>query len=153
MVSTFLQTSLLIVYILYNKYWICIGVSGGFRSLQNEKHFKLIADSVEGLRTFLYELDMEGISVPENLISALENFIVKIEPEEYNFIVLNNDSKIKLFKDCESYPDRIQKEEDNMSLWEEKDSKSIAQGNKYFRYTTQFFFSIRIGDVIITLEG
>ncbi|CAI6361144.1 unnamed protein product [Macrosiphum euphorbiae] len=103
------------------------GVSGGFRSLQKDKHFKLIADSVEGLRTFLYELDMEGTSVPESLISSLENFIEKIEPEEYNFIVLNNDSKIKLFKDCESYPDRIQKDEDNMSLWEEKDSKSIAQ--------------------------
>ncbi|XP_015368190.1 PREDICTED: uncharacterized protein KIAA2026-like [Diuraphis noxia] len=103
------------------------GVSGSFGWIQSEKHFKLIADSVEGLRTFLYELDMEGTSVPENLISALENFIEKIEPEEYNFIVLNNDSKIKLFKDCESYADRIQKDKENMSLWEEKNSKSIAQ--------------------------
>ncbi|XP_060853914.1 uncharacterized protein KIAA2026-like [Rhopalosiphum padi] len=101
--------------------------SGSFCTIQREKHFKLIADSVEGLRTFLYELDMEGTSVPENLISALENFIMKIESEECNFIVLNNDSKIKLFKDCESYPDRIQKGNDNISLWEEKDSKSIAQ--------------------------
>ncbi|XP_022163146.1 uncharacterized protein LOC111028718 [Myzus persicae] len=102
-------------------------VMNAFRSIQNEKHFKLIADSVEGLRTFLDELDVEGTSVPENLISALENFIEKIESEEYNFIVLNNDSKIKLFKDCESYPDRIQTDKDNVSLWEEKDSKSIAQ--------------------------
>uniref|UniRef100_A0A2S2P1Y7 Uncharacterized protein n=1 Tax=Schizaphis graminum TaxID=13262 RepID=A0A2S2P1Y7_SCHGA len=101
--------------------------SGNFCTIQREKHFKLIADSVEGLRTFLYELDMEGTSVPENLISALENFIMKIESEECNFIVLNNDSKIKLFKDCESYPDRIQKGNDNISLWEEKDSKSITQ--------------------------
>jgi len=77
-------------------------------------------------------LDIEETSVPENLISALENFIVKIEPEEYNFIVLNNDFKIKLFKDCESYAERIQKDEDNMSLLVEKDSKSIDQGNIYF---------------------
>lgn len=101
--------------------------------IQREKHFKLIADSVEGLRTFLYELDTEGTSVPKNLISALENFIVKIEPEEYHYIVLNNDSKIKLFKDCESYPDRIKKDKDNMSMWKEKDSKSIAQSNIYFQ--------------------
>jgi len=101
--------------------------------IQREKHFKLIADSVEGLRTFLYELDMEGTSVPKNLISALENFIVKIEPEEYNYIVLNNDSKIKLFKDFESYPDRIKKDKDNMSMWEKEDSKSIAQSNIYFQ--------------------
>lgn len=101
--------------------------------LQREKHFKLIADSVEGLRTFLYELDMEGTSVPKNLISALENFIVKIEPEEYNYIVMNNDSKIKLFKDFESYPDRIKKDKDNMSMWKKKDSKSIAQSNIYFQ--------------------
>jgi len=77
---------------------------------------------------------MAGIFVPENLISALENFITKVESEEYNLIVLNNDSKIKLFKDCESYPDRIQKDEDNISLWEEKDSKSMSQGSKYFRF-------------------
>lgn len=101
--------------------------------IPNKNHFKLIADSVEGLRTFLYELDMEGTSVPENLISALENFIVKIEPEEYNFIVLNNDSKIKLFNDWVSYSDRVQKDKNNISVWEEKDSKSIAKGNIYFR--------------------
>ncbi|CAH1726664.1 unnamed protein product [Aphis gossypii] len=103
------------------------GFSGSFCTIKKEKHFKLIADSVEGLRAFLYELDMEGTFVPDNLISALESFITKIELEEYNLIVLNNDSKIKLFKDCESYPDRIQKDEDNISFWEEKDSKSIFQ--------------------------
>jgi len=85
-------------------------------------------------------LDVEGTSVPENLISALEKFIVKIESEEYNFIVLNNDSKIKLFKDCESYPDRIQKDKDNMSLWEDKDSKSIVQSNIYFQFQLQLFW-------------
>ncbi|XP_025200122.1 uncharacterized protein LOC112598032 [Melanaphis sacchari] len=99
----------------------------GFCSFKKEKNFKLIADSVEGLRTFLYKLDMEGTSVPEKLITALEDFLMKIESEEYNFIVLNNDSKIKLFKDCESYPDRIQKDKDNISFWERKDSKSIVQ--------------------------
>jgi len=87
-----------------------------FCTIKNEKHFKLIADSIEGLCAFLYELDMEGTSVPENLISALENFITKKESEEYYLIVLNNDSKIKLFKDYESYPYRIQKDEDNISL-------------------------------------
>jgi len=111
-----------------------------FRSIQNEKHFKLIADSVEGLRTFLDELDMEGTSVPENLISALKYFIVKIESKENHFIALNNDSKIKLFKDYESYPDRIQTDEDNVSLWEEKNSKSIAQGNTYFKLSTLIIF-------------
>jgi len=74
---------------------------------------------------------MEGTSVPENLISALENFIIKIESEEYNFIILNNDSKIKLFKDWKSYPDRIQEDKDNISFWEQKDSKSITQGKIY----------------------
>lgn len=67
---------------------------------------------------------MEGSSVPEDLINALEEFIVKIEPEECNFIVLNNDSKMKLFKDWRSYTDRIEKNLDNISLWTKKDRKS-----------------------------
>ncbi|XP_060861557.1 MATH and LRR domain-containing protein PFE0570w-like [Metopolophium dirhodum] len=101
--------------------------SEGFHMIQKGKHFKLIADSVESLRAFVYELDMEEKSVPESLISSLENFIVNIEPEEYNYIALNNDSKIQLFKDWESYSDRIQKDKDNISVWEKKDSKSIAK--------------------------
>ncbi|XP_022179574.1 uncharacterized protein KIAA2026-like isoform X2 [Myzus persicae] len=89
--------------------------------------FKLIADSVEGLRSFVRELDLKGTSVPENLISSLENLIVKIELEENNYIAMNNDSKIKLFKDWVSYPGRIQKNKDNMSRWAEKDLKAIVQ--------------------------
>jgi len=77
---------------------------------------------------------MGGTSVPESLISSLEKFIVNIEPEEYNYILMNNDSKIKLFKDMESYPDRIQKDKNNLSIWEEKDSKSNAKSNIYFRF-------------------
>jgi len=77
---------------------------------------------------------MEGKSVPESLISSLENFIVNIEPEEYNYIAMNNDSKIQLFKDWVSYSDRIQKDKDNISVWEEKDSKSIVKSNIYFRF-------------------
>lgn len=55
----------------------------------NENHFKLIADSVQGLRSFLEGLVTEDSSVPENLISALENLIIQIEPQEYNLIMLN----------------------------------------------------------------
>lgn len=77
---------------------------------------------------------MKGTSVPESLISSLNNFIVNIEPKEYNYIVINNDSKIKLFKDWVSYSDRIKKDEDNISVWEEKDSKSISKSNVYFMF-------------------
>lgn len=93
----------------------------------NQKHFKLIADSVQGLRSYLEELDTEDTSVPENLISALENFIIKIEPEECNLIILNNNSKIKLFKDWKSYQERIDK--DILLLRGMKELKSISQGN------------------------
>ncbi|KAL4119024.1 hypothetical protein QTP88_011897 [Uroleucon formosanum] len=103
------------------------GFCEGLHTIQQRKHFKLIADSVESLRAFIYELDMKGTSVPESLISSLNNFIVNIEPKEYNYIVINNDSKIKLFKDWVSYSDRIKKDEDNISVWEEKDSKSISK--------------------------
>ncbi|CAI6351637.1 unnamed protein product [Macrosiphum euphorbiae] len=103
------------------------GFSECFHTIQKGKNFKLIADSVESLRAFFDELDMEGKSVPESLISSLENFIVNIEPEEYNYIAMNNDSKVQLFKDWVSYSDRIQKDKDNISVWEEKDSKSIAK--------------------------
>eukprot|EP00102_Acyrthosiphon_pisum_P021466 XP_016658676.1 PREDICTED: uncharacterized protein LOC100574881 [Acyrthosiphon pisum] len=98
------------------------GFSEDFHMIQKRKHFKLIADSVESLRDFVYELNTDGKSVPENLISSLENFIVNIEPEEYNYIAMNNDSKIQLFKDWLSYMDK-----DNISVSEEKDSKSIAK--------------------------
>jgi len=110
------------------------GFSGSYCTIQKEKCFKLIADSVESLRAFLNELNMKRTSVPEKLISALENFITKIESEEHNLIVLNNDSKIKIFKDYKSYPDRIQKDKDNILLWQEKDSKSTSQGNISFRF-------------------
>lgn len=88
----------------------------------------MIADSVQGLRSFLEELDTEDTSVPENLISAFENFIMKIEPEECNLIFLNNISKIKLFKDWKSYQERIDKNE--TLLRGQKELKSISQGNK-----------------------
>lgn len=78
-------------------------------------------------------MDVEGTSVPENLINSLENFIAKIELEEYKYITKNNDSRLKLYKDWISYPNRIQKDND-ISFWEEKDSKSITQGNIYFRF-------------------
>jgi len=73
-------------------------------------------------------MDIEGTSVPENLINALENFIVKVELNEYKYITINNDSRIKSFKECMSYTSRIQNDND-ISFWKEKDSKSITQGN------------------------
>jgi len=92
----------------------------------NEKCFKLIADSVQGLRSFLGELYMEDISIPESLINALEDLVVKIEPDEYNLIVLNNNSKIKLFEDWKSYTERSQKDKDTSLFWEERELKSLT---------------------------
>lgn len=134
MVCIFLQSLFII-----NLYFIQLvpifkGFCEDFHTIQQRKHFKLIADSVESLRAFIYELDMKGTSVPESLISSLNNFIVNIEPKEHNYIVMNNDSKIKLFKDWVSYSDRIKKDEDNISVWEEKDSKSISKSNVYFMF-------------------
>ncbi|KAE9533474.1 hypothetical protein AGLY_009112 [Aphis glycines] len=103
------------------------GFSRSYCTIQKEKCFKLIADSVESLRAFLKKLKMKRTSVPEKLICALENFITKIKSKEHNLTVLNNDSKIKIFKDYRSYPDRIQKDKDNILLWQEKDSKSTSQ--------------------------
>lgn len=94
----------------------------------NETNFKLIADSVQGLRSFLNELDTEDTSVPENLINAFEDFIDKLEPEEYNYIVLNNNSKIKLFKDWKSYQERSKNDKDCLLNWKKKKIKSY-EGN------------------------
>lgn len=91
----------------------------------------MIANSVQGLRSFVDELDNENTSVPESLIQALDDLISKLEPQEFNFIILENSSKIKLYKDWKSYPDRILKEEDKTLLWEEKELKSISQGNLF----------------------
>lgn len=88
----------------------------------------MIADSVQGLRSFLEGLVTEDSSVPENLISALENLIIQIEPQEYNLIMLNNNSKVKLFKDWKSYSERIKKEEDDILLWNEKKRNSTSIG-------------------------
>lgn len=95
----------------------------------NEKYFKLIANSVQGLRSFLNELCSEDMSVPEDLIQALEDFLIKVEPEECNLIILENNSKIKLFKDWKSYPERLQKEKDQILFWEDKELRSLSQGN------------------------
>jgi len=111
------------------------GFSGSYCTVQKEKCFKLIADSVKSLRTFLNELkNKKRLSAPKKLICALENFITKIKSKEHNLTVLNNDSKIKIFKDYKSYPDRIQKDKDNILLWQEKDSKSTSQGSICFRF-------------------
>lgn len=90
----------------------------------NANNFKLIADSVQGLRSFLDKLDVED--VPESLITALEKLIIKIEPQEYNLIMTNNSSKIKLFNDWKSYPERFEKEKDEIIFWEEKEVKNSA---------------------------
>jgi len=89
----------------------------------------MIANSVQGLRSFLNELDTEDTSVPENLIEALENFIMKMEPEECNQIILNNDSKIKLFKDWKTYPERHKNEQEEILFWEEKEVKPYTPGD------------------------
>lgn len=83
----------------------------------------MIADSVQGLRLFLDELDTDDTSVPESLINALEDLIVEIEPNERNLIILNNNSKIKLFEDWKSYPERSQKDKDAVLFWEGKEQK------------------------------
>jgi len=83
------------IYISYNLYYIF----KGFHKKRNENNFKLVADSVEGLRAFANEMDVEGTSVPENLINSLENFITKIGLEEYKYITMNNDSRLKLYND------------------------------------------------------
>lgn len=88
----------------------------------------MIADSVQGLRSFLNELDIEDSPVPDNLISALEDFIIKIEPQECNLIILNNNSKIKLFKDWKSYSERLKKDEDEILFWKQKKLKSTSIG-------------------------
>lgn len=92
-------------------------------------NFKLIADSVQGLRSFVDELDADDPSIPKSLIKALEKLVVKIEPQEYNLIMTNNSSKIKLFNDWKSYPERFQKEKDEVLFWEEKDVKTNSAGN------------------------
>lgn len=89
----------------------------------------MIANSVQGLRSFLDELENENTSVPESLIQALEDLITQLEPQENSLIILENSSKIKLFKDWKSYPDRFLNEEDKTLFWEEKELKSISQGN------------------------
>jgi len=98
----------------------------------NEKYFKLIADSVQSLRSFIEKLYDEDTSVPESLINALEDLIVKIEPNEYNLIVLNNNSKIKLFEDWKSYPERSKKDDEATFFWEEKELKPITSENSMF---------------------
>lgn len=95
----------------------------------NINNFKLIADSVQGLRSFLNELNTEDTVVPDNLINALEDLISKSEPLEYNLIDINNNSKIKLFKDWKSYSERLEMEKDEKLFWEEKEIKSKTQGN------------------------
>lgn len=97
----------------------------------NDKNFKLIADSVQGLRSFLDELGTEDTSVPENLISAFEDLIDKLEPEECSYIVRNNDSKIKLFEDWKSYLERSINDKNHLLIWKEKKSKS-SEGKKIF---------------------
>lgn len=108
----------------------------------NGKYFKVIANSVQGLRAFLNELHTENKSVPNNLISTLEKFIREIEPEESNLIVLNNNSKIKLYKEWKSYPERYENEENKAISWEKKESKSIPLG-KYYNF---FFISLNLQD-------
>lgn len=88
----------------------------------------MIADSVQGLRSFLNELDIEDSPVPDNLISAIEDFIIQIEPQECNLIILNNNSKIKLFKDWKSYSERLKRDEAEILLWEQKKLKSASIG-------------------------
>lgn len=83
----------------------------------------MIADSVQGLRSFLDELDIEDTSAPDDLICALESFISEIESEECNLITLNNMSKIKLFKDWKSYSERCKTDEEDTLFWEEKETK------------------------------
>lgn len=97
----------------------------------NRQYFKVIANSVQGLRAFLDELDTENTSVPVTLISALEKFIREIETKECNLIVLNNNSKIKLFKEWKSYSERCQNGEDEALNWEEKNSKPKSPGKHY----------------------
>ncbi|XP_050440947.1 uncharacterized protein LOC126845937 isoform X2 [Adelges cooleyi] len=89
----------------------------------NGNNFKLLADSVQGIRTFVEDLIKEDKPETESLINSLEDFIDKVEPEECNFIVLNNNSKIKLFKDWKSYTERSQNVVDEVLFWEEKENK------------------------------
>lgn len=95
----------------------------------NRNNFKLIADSVQGLRSFLNELNIEDSVVPDSLINALEDLIAKSEPLEYNLIDINNNSKIKLFKDWKSYSERLEIERDETVFWEEKEIKQTTLGN------------------------
>ncbi|VVC30034.1 Bromodomain [Cinara cedri] len=98
----------------------------GCTKSHDTSHFKLIADSVQGLRSFLDELDIEDSSIPETLINALEKLIFKMEPQEYHLIMTNNNSKIKLFNDWKSYPERFLKEKDEIIFWEEKEVKTTS---------------------------
>lgn len=41
-------------------------------------------------------------------------------------MVLNNNSKIKLFKDWKSYSERIEKEKDDELFWNKKNLRSIT---------------------------
>lgn len=43
----------------------------------------------------------------------------------------NNNSKIKLFNDWKSYPERFQKEKDEVLFWEEKEVKTTSAGNMF----------------------
>lgn len=73
-------------------------------------------------------MDIEGSSVPKDLIIALKKLIDKIEPEEHKFILLNNDSKVKLFTDWETYSDKNANAMDNISIWTTEDQK-LSLGN------------------------
>ncbi|XP_050521246.1 uncharacterized protein LOC126894346 isoform X2 [Daktulosphaira vitifoliae] len=105
---------------------IISGIHSLFRSRSrvkpNSNNFKLIADSVQGIRSFINALDTDDTCVPDSLINSLEDFVVRLESEECNLIVLNNNSKIKLFKDWKSYPERS-KHDDDILFWEEKETK------------------------------
>lgn len=107
----------------------------------------MIADSVQGLRSFLNELDIEDSSVPDNLINALEDFMTTIEPQECNLIILNNSSKIKLFKDWKSYSERFKNDEDDILFWKEKKLKSTSSG----KVLLLLFNHLYLGHMICTL--
>ncbi|XP_050431528.1 uncharacterized protein LOC126842476 [Adelges cooleyi] len=77
------------------------GICKTFRSRSqfkpNEDNFKMIANTVQGVRTLIEESVAEGN--PESLILSLEEYLRWVEKHEYNYLSTNNESKINLYRD------------------------------------------------------
>lgn len=70
-------------------------------------NFKLIADSVQAIRSFIEKLVIEN--KPESLINALEELLDEVEPFEANILLENNVAKINIYKDWKSHFEKTQK--------------------------------------------